>query len=140
MTTKNSSSRCQAMTKSGKPCRAAAMAGGLCYFHANPNKASELGRIGGQKNRRVSVEPIDSIPALDTAIAVRNKTAELIEGISSGRVDPRIGSGLAPLLSLQLRAIETTNLERRIEELEKRQPETEPQEADVDSKGSGRTM
>jgi len=46
----SSNSRCKANTKEGRPCRAAATEGGLCFFHANPNKAVELGRIGGRKN------------------------------------------------------------------------------------------
>jgi len=44
MDAKQNGSRCKARTKAGKPCRAAATAGGLCFFHANPEKASELGR------------------------------------------------------------------------------------------------
>lgn len=47
MPPKNLDPRCKAQAKSGKRCGAAATAGGLCFFHANPNKASELGRIGG---------------------------------------------------------------------------------------------
>jgi hypothetical protein len=51
----NSSSRCKGQTKSGNPCRAAAIAGGLCFFHANPNKTSELGRIGGPEQEPSSL-------------------------------------------------------------------------------------
>jgi uncharacterized protein DUF5763 len=65
MTAKNQAHRCKAKTKSGKPCRAAATAGGLCYFHANPDKASELGRIGGRSNRHSASEAADPLPALD---------------------------------------------------------------------------
>jgi hypothetical protein len=54
MTSNDSNSRCQGQTKGGKPCRAAATEGGLCFVHANPKKAAELGRVGGRKNRRVS--------------------------------------------------------------------------------------
>ena len=54
MIAKKSDSRCQGRTKSGKPCRAAATAGGLCFFHANPNKASELGRIGGRSKHMMA--------------------------------------------------------------------------------------
>jgi len=50
MTRWNPETCCKALTKKGQPCRAAATAGGLCFFHANPNKASELGRIGGRSN------------------------------------------------------------------------------------------
>ena len=40
---------CKAKTKKGSPCRAAATEGGLCFFHANPNKAAELGRVGVER-------------------------------------------------------------------------------------------
>ena len=37
------------------------MEGGLCYFHANPNKAAELGRNGGRRRKHTyeqSNEPV----------------------------------------------------------------------------------
>lgn len=43
---------CRAITKGGKMCRARPTANGLCLFHSSPTKAAELGRGGGQKNRR----------------------------------------------------------------------------------------
>jgi hypothetical protein len=42
MISKNKNTRCSGRTQKGEPCRAAATPGGLCFFHANPNKASEL--------------------------------------------------------------------------------------------------
>lgn len=119
MSQKNVDSRCKAQAKSGKRCRAAATEGGLCFFHANPNKASELGRIGGQKNRHVVTTDSDPLPRLDTATAVRTVVARLIEDVYAGKLHPRIASGLAPLLNLQLRAIETSDLEQRVAKLEK---------------------
>jgi hypothetical protein len=110
--------RCKAQTKAGKPCRAAATGGGLCFFHANPNKASELGRIGGRKNRRTA-QNVEPLPTLDTAAALRDTVNRLIRDVYSGTVDPKIASGLAPLLTLQLRAIATADLERRVGELER---------------------
>lgn len=124
MTTKNQPHRCKANTKSGKPCRAAATAGGLCFFHANPNKASELGRIGGRHNRHAAGETADPLPTLDNALAVRDTVARLIADVYAGRINPRIAAGLAPLLNLQLRAIETTDLAHRIAEVEKLLPKT----------------
>jgi len=115
---KNLNRRCKARAKNGKPCRAAATAGGLCFFHANPDKASELGRIGGRSNRHVASESTDPLPSLDNAIAVRNMVARLIADVYAGRMNPRVAAGLAPLLNLQLRAIETTDLERRLAKLE----------------------
>ena len=115
-----SGSRCKGRTKAGKPCRAAATAGGLCFFHANPNKTSELGRIGGRSKRPAAAEG-DPLPRLDTAIAVQDTLARVISEVYSGKLDPRVAVGLAPLLSLQLRAIRTADLEleRRLAKLEK---------------------
>src|ERR1700686_3279800 len=70
MSKKLKDSRCKAQTRKVKPCRAAATAGGLCSFHANPNKASELGRIGGRRNRRQSAhDSLNPLPKLETATA-----------------------------------------------------------------------
>jgi hypothetical protein len=125
METKGRKSRCKAQTKAGKPCRAAATEGGLCFFHWNPNKASELGSIGGRSKRPSAAEPVDPLPKLETANAVREAGERLYADVIAGRLHPRIASSLAPLLSLQLRAIETTNLERRVAELEKLLPKAE---------------
>jgi hypothetical protein len=116
---KNANSRCQGQTKRGKLCRAAATEGGLCFFHANPNKASELGRIGGLRNRHVDGESADPLPKLDNAAAVRDTVARLIADVYAGRLHPRTAAGLAPLMHLQLRAIEKTNLEQRMVRVEK---------------------
>lgn len=45
--------------------------------------------------------------------------ARLVVDVYSGKLHPRIAAGLAPLLNLQLRALETTDLERRVGKLEK---------------------
>jgi len=121
----NQRNRCSGLAKSGKPCRAAATAGGLCFFHANPNKASELGRIGGKKNRRIVTQDADPLPALDNAVAVRDTVARLIADVFSGKLSPKIAAGLAPLLNLQLRAIEATDLALRISKVEEWMAKTE---------------
>ena len=128
MMRKNSDSRCKALANSGKPCRAAATAGGLCFFHANPAKASELGRIGGRSNRHSSDENADPLPTLDNALAVRDTVARLIADVYAGKIHPRIAAGLAPLLNLQMRAIETIDVERRLTKLEKLSAEADAQD------------
>jgi len=123
MNHKKLNSRCQAKTKRGKPCPAFATAGGLCFFHTNPNKAAELGRIGGRSNRRSAVENADPLPTVDSALALRKTVDRLIAEVYAGKLDPRAAAGLVPLLKLQLHVIETTeiahNMERRIAKLEK---------------------
>jgi hypothetical protein len=119
MAPQNLDRRCKGWAKSGKRCRAAATAGGLCFFHAHPNKASELGRIGGRNKRPAAGGNVDPLPTLDNAKEVRDTVARLIREVYAGKIHPRISAGLAPLLNLQLRAIETANLEQRFAELEK---------------------
>src|SRR5215471_161806 len=111
-------SRCSALTKSGKPCRAAATDGGLCFFHANPKKAAELGRIGGKKNGRVMAGSTP-LPDLDSVSAVRDAVKRLIADVYSGKLHPRTAAGIAPLLQLQMRAIEKTDFDQRLAKLEK---------------------
>jgi hypothetical protein len=118
-TTNNKEHRCKAKARSGKHCRAAATAGGLCFFHANPNKASELGRIGGRSNRSSSAENTDPLPKLDNAVGLRDTLARLMADVYAGKIDPRVAAGLAALISLQLRTIETVDFARRLENVEK---------------------
>ena len=110
--------RCKGRTKAGKPCCAAATDGGLCFFHANPNKASELGRIGGRSNRHAAAGGGDPLLPLDNAVALRETVGRLIADVLAGKVHPRIAAGLAPLMNLQLQAIKTADLEQRLAKLE----------------------
>ena len=104
----------------GRPCRAFATEGGLCYLHANPNKAAELGRKGGRKNRHAPIATaVDPLPPLTTASNVRDTVAGLIDDVRSGRVPQKTASVLTPMLNLLLKAIETSDLEQRIEALER---------------------
>ncbi|HSZ01555.1 MAG TPA: hypothetical protein VK788_18800 [Terriglobales bacterium] len=116
---------CKARTKAGKSCRAAATAGGLCFFHANPNKASELGRIGGRSKRHAALEGGDPLPTLGSAIAVKDTVTRLIADVLAGKVPHRVAASLAPLMNLLLRAIETADLDQRLVEVEKRLAEAE---------------
>jgi hypothetical protein len=118
MTPKTFDPHCKSLTKKGMPCGAAATEGGLCFFHANPNKASELGQIGGRSKRYSISENADPLPTLDSAVAVRDTVARLITDVYAGKLHPRIAAGLAPLMNLQLRAIETADLEQRMVRIE----------------------
>jgi hypothetical protein len=120
MAAKSLDSRCKATAKTGRPCEAAATASGLCFFHGNPNRASELGRIGGRSTRHADSEGGGPPLASDNAVAVRDTLARLIADLYAGRIQPRVASSLAALLSLQLRAIEVGDHEQRLANVEKR--------------------
>lgn len=118
MDTMRRQSHCKGRTKAGKPCGAAAMPGGLCFFHANPNKASELGRTGGRSKHHAAVENGDPLPPLNNAVAVRDAVGRVIADVIAGKVHPRIAASLAPLMNLQLHAITIAHLEQRMAKLE----------------------
>jgi hypothetical protein len=70
----------------------------------------------------------DPLPKLDNAVAVRDAVARLIADVLSGTLHPRVAAGLAPLMNLQLRAIEAVewaNVNERLSRLEKMLPELE---------------
>ncbi len=59
------------------------------------------------------------LPKMENASDVRDMVARLIVEVYAGKLHPRIAAGLAPLMNLQLRTIEATDLERRLARLEK---------------------
>ena len=116
---KQRENRCRGITKQGKPCRAAAAEDGLCFFHANPNKAVELGRIGGRRNSHdFGTSTADPPHDLKSAKGVLDAGARLIEDVYAGRLSPRVASCLGPLLNMQMRAVQATEIETRIAKLE----------------------
>ena len=50
---------------------------------------------------------------------MQDAVEKLIADVYAGRLHPRVAAGLAPLLNLQLRTVEATDLERRLEQVEK---------------------
>jgi hypothetical protein len=107
---------CKGKTKSGATCRAPAGAGGLCFFHANPDSAKALGQIGGRKNRR-SIADLQ-VPDNMTAADVRNVTAQAIRLLLSGNMHAREAGALAQLCNSLYRVIPTADLEARVTMLE----------------------
>jgi hypothetical protein len=61
---------------------------------------------------------VDPLPDLNTVTAVRDVVKRMITDVYAGKLHPRIAAGLAPLLHLQLRAIEKTDFEQRLAKTE----------------------
>jgi hypothetical protein len=89
------SKHCRARTKASKPCKAVAVDGGLCAFHADPKRAAQLGRIGGSKNRRHPLgSETEPLSPPQTAKEVKDLLAEAMAGIL--RKQKTGGSSLTP--------------------------------------------
>jgi hypothetical protein len=108
---------CKAVTKDGRPCKAPPTEGGLCFFHANPDRVRQLGQIGGRKNRRRSIDPSELGPL--GAAAVRQMLAQTIFELQQNKVSPRSAAAMAQVSSVLLRAIQASELEERVAELER---------------------
>ena len=114
------SSQCKATTKGGERCRAAAGQGGLCSLHADPGRAAELGRRGGRKNRRFQVAMDDTpLRVPTTAEDVRRVLGEIMAEVRAKRLEPKLGTTLGYLGTALLKAIEVSDLEKRLERLER---------------------
>ena len=59
------------------------------------------------------------LPKLDKVIAVQDVVEKLISEVYAGKLHPRVADGLAPLLNLQLRALEAADLDRRLAQVER---------------------
>ena len=49
---------------------------------------------------------------------MQDAVEKLIADVYAGKLHPRVATSLAPLLNLQLRALEATDLDRRLEKVE----------------------
>jgi general stress protein YciG len=113
--------KCQAKTKAGRQCAAPAVRGSaLCALHSDPNRAAELGRKGGARNRKVYDNDVRNVSVPESAGDVKRMLAETMADIRAERMDPKLGSTLGYLGMALLRAFEVAELERRLEQMEQR--------------------
>ena len=69
----------RARTKAGRPCATPAVRGGAyCAIHADPNRAAELGRKGGARNRKMYDGEIQKVSVPQSAADVRRVLAEVM--------------------------------------------------------------
>ena len=114
--------KCQATTKSGKPCGARPLQGqSLCALHADPGRAQELAKRPRKNgvNMKPEANPPD-IPSLETATEIRKFLSQLMADVRKRVVDAKTASTLATLATSQLKAISAAELEQRVTELEKK--------------------
>lgn len=122
---------CRGTTKSGRRCTAYALPNGLCFFHADPSRAKELGRQGGLKNKKqFPIQDDLDVPAPVTAEDVRMLLSDLCADVVNGRRDPRIATTVAFISQHLLKAMELSALEDRLEQLERSRESAKPKEED----------
>ncbi len=113
--------KCKAKTKAGRSCAAPAVRGSaFCALHSDPNRAAELGRKGGARNRKVCDGDVRDVSVPESAGDVKRMLAETMADTRAGKIDPKLGSTLGYLGMSLLRAFEVADLEQRVERLEQK--------------------
>jgi hypothetical protein len=96
------------------------MEGGLCYFHANPDKASELGKRGGRaKGPTASLGDAEYVARpLKSADDVTRLLADTINDLRSGAIDSRLANTVGFLAARMLKAFQQGEIEGRLRAME----------------------
>ena len=111
--------QCKALTKAGDSCSAPVVQRGLCFFHANPDKLSEMGRQGGSKNRHGSLGECN-LPhrQLKTIADVSALLEETINQVRKAPFDLRAANSIGFLAGILLKGLERGRVEERLDDLE----------------------
>ena|ERR1700730_2226238 len=120
------SKQCFAKNRNGKRCGAwAAIGKAKCALHLDPTRAAKMGSKHGSR----AVLPLhrDAVPMEPpkTAGDVRDLLANTMSQVHSRKMDVRIANSLAYISTSLLRALEVSDLERRLEALEQAQKSEE---------------
>jgi hypothetical protein len=139
--------KCQKVKRNGQRCEANAMTDSdFCFFH-DPGKARERAaarRAGGvERSRRAVVLPPDTPDRpLRSGREVIELVPFMINKILRGELDPKIGSVVGYLLTVQMKAVDQGEMEERLAALEAiaRQRPTEPAAEAVEGLQAGVTV
>ena len=118
MSVKKRDAHCKAIALSGKPCRAAPTDSGFCFFHSYPNKAAELGSIGGKRNRRPSAYSTDPLPPLDNATSPVDILDWIYEGVRTGAIAPKVATTLLQVITAKERITDKMVIQRQMAEMQ----------------------
>jgi two-component sensor histidine kinase len=114
------SKRCLAKNRNGKRCGAWAVVGRVkCSLHLDPERAAQMGSKHGSRTVLHSGAVLMEPPK--TAGDVRDVLANTMSQVHSRKMDVRIANSLAYISTTLLRALEVSDLERRLEALERSQ-------------------
>jgi hypothetical protein len=112
--------RCESVTRNGRACPAKPIAGGrFCFFH-EPTVASERSAARKRGGRNKVQVPTRDAPhvSLDNAGGLRRLLESTINEVRRGEITPKVASVIGYLATIDLKVIETCDLERRLADLE----------------------
>ena len=112
---------CKAETKAGEPCRAAAMPDSVfCFFH-DPEREEERreAQSAGGRNGRLKTLPEDTPDVkVENCADVVGLISASINQVRRGEIDPRVANAVGYLANVLIRAVEQSEVESRLAQLE----------------------
>jgi hypothetical protein len=84
-------------------------------------RAAEIGSKGGRRRAAHSPNGLKELSAPKIAADLRDLLAQSIVEIRTGRLDPKLANSISYVASAFLRALEVSELERRLGALEKQE-------------------
>ena len=116
-------STCVAPRKDGSACHCAALPGdphGMCFWHS-PDRAGQRAtaqlRGGITRQHAVGIRNAPTV-RLDSVEEVRDVLADVITKVRRGQLEPKAANSLGYLLMQGLKAVELSNISRRLKALE----------------------
>ena len=113
--------QCQAITKSGHPCRAHALRGKkYCLTHdpESKNQMKVYARKGGQVKKKIQVQ-LAPIKFEGDVKEILDLLADTVNQVRSNQMPPRTANTIGYLASVMIKALEITQLNERLVKVEK---------------------
>jgi hypothetical protein len=112
--------KCEAMSRSGRQCQAAALRGKKkCSLHADGERAKKLGAQGGSAKRGgLTVQDVMELCAPENATDCRKLLGVSIAEVRTGRMSTGMAHAIASLAGVFLKASDQSDLEERVRRLE----------------------
>jgi hypothetical protein len=112
--------RCKAVTRYGERCKCAPVHGTkFCLLHTG-DTASRMGTKGGRRRAIYNPDGLEPFTRPQNAGEMQMLLAQTIVEVRSGKMDPRVANTIAYLGTAFLSALETWELENRVQALEAR--------------------
>lgn len=114
--------KCQKKKRDGKQCGAHALTGATyCSLHSERGAAALLGSKGGRRRAIYKPDGLKEFPAPKSAADLQELLAYSIIEIRNGTLNPKLANSISYLGTGFLRALEVSDLEKRLEQLENAQ-------------------
>jgi hypothetical protein len=113
--------RCQAVTKSGKPCSATVVADGMCAWHAPSwtERRRQWSAEGGRK-RSNRARAAKAMPAALTSDDLLVRLSQVIDKAERGEIEPGVVNCIAGAARAMNDIRKSAEIEQRLSELESR--------------------